>query len=404
MVNLPILCQADSVKIAFISRWLVEESRRFGNEGGPELQRIQAYEELGHEVVALSQATDVRGYFEERALGGIKVVVTHRWKRRKICWLADRILKWITPHRKLATDAYDLSLFLKKYGPFDCIEAQCEEPDGLVISVLSRFQKLSPWMVSVFSLRYLFIAGRPQFALLKIFQEVLNRADLVKVHSPLVMRTLRSEYAITNENIHIVPPNLAISFLKILKPIPVGADPNRILCAGALNEKKGVIDFIRAVKILHPQHPEWIFSIAGGATRRDGYEAELKKEAEGLPILWLGSLKPEAFQIEISRSCVVVIPSRFDEFNRAGVEVTLCGRPLVITQSCGVSDWVERLKAGVVVQEVNPQDLARGIEEAYAQKWNLEPAQLAFATEFNPKAVSALSIQRMEERISKKKQ
>ncbi len=390
------------MKIAFISRWLVEESRRFGNAGGPELQRIQAYEELGHEVIVLSQAVDVRGYFEERALGGIRVIVTPRWKRRATCWVADRVLKWFTPHRKLASDAYDLSLFLKKYGPFDCLEAQCEEPDGLVISVLSRFCKLPPWMVSVFSLRYDFIEGRPRFALLKVFQHVLNRADLVKVHSPLVMRTIRQEYGITNLKIQIVPPNLALSFLKILRPIPVGADPNRILCAGALNEKKGVIDFIRAVKILHPKHPEWIFSIAGGATSRDGYEAILKKEAEGLPILWLGSLKPEAFQIEITRSRLVVVPSRFDEFNRAGVEVTLCGRPLVITQSCGVSDWVERLHAGVVVKEVDPEDLARGIEEAYQKEWTLGAAQQSFALDFNPRAVSALSMELIKDFISVK--
>ncbi len=390
------------MKIAFISRWLVEESRRFGNEGGPELQRIQAYEELGHQVTVLSQAADVRGYFEERALGGIRVVVTPRWKRRKLCWIADRVLKWLTPHRKLASDTYDLAVFLKKYGPFDCIEAQCEEPDGLVVSVLSRFRKLPPWMVSVFSLRYAFIEGRPRFALLKVFQHVLNRADLVKVHSPLVMRTIREVYGITNPHVKIVPPNLAISFLRHLRPIPVGADPNRILCAGALNEKKGVLDFIRAVKILHPKYPDWIFSIAGGSTSRDGYEAILKKEGEGLPILWLGSLKPEAFQIEITRSKLVVIPSRFDEFNRAGVEVTLCGRPLVITESCGVSDWVERLEAGVIVKAVDPEDLARGIEEAYQKQWNLGTAQQAFASDFNPRAVSALSINEMQEHIQPK--
>ncbi|MES2307502.1 MAG: glycosyltransferase family 4 protein [Verrucomicrobiota bacterium] len=391
------------MKIAFVSRWLAEESRRFGSEGGPELQRIQAYEELGHEVIALSQASDVRGYFEERSLGGIRVILTHRWNRRGSCWIADRILKWFTPHRKLATDAYDLAFFLRHYGPFDVIEAQCEEPDGLVISFLSRFQKLPPWMVSVFSLRYHFEDGKPLFALKGVFQHVLNRADVVKVHSPLVQKTLGTEYGITNPNLWIVPPNLSLAFLKELRSIPVGADSNRILCAGALNEKKGVIDFVRAVRILHSKHPDWIFSIAGGSTSKDGYEATLKKEAEGLPIQWLGSLKPVDFQIEITRSCLVVVPSRFDEFNRAGVEVTLCGRPLVITETCGVADWVKRLNAGVVVKAVDPKDLARGIEEAHAKSWDLQQAQQSFALDFHPRAVSALSIQIMEDFIKTKK-
>jgi hypothetical protein len=402
MVGEDALCQFHRVKIAFISRWLVEESRRFGPEGGPELQRIQAYEELGHEVIALSQATDVRGYFEERSLGGVRVIVTPRWKRRGVCWLADRILKWVTPHRKLATDAYDLAYFLRQYGPFDTIEAQCEEPDGLVISFLSRFQKLPPWMVSVFSLRYQFENGRPLFALKAVFRHVLNRADLVKVHSPLVRETLKCEYGITNPNVQIVPPNLTLAFLKELRSRPIGADPNRILCAGALNEKKGVIDFVEAVRILHAKHPQWIFSIAGASTSRDGYDAFLKKKAEGLPIHWLGSLKPVDFQIEITRSRLVVVPSRFDEFNRAGVEVTLCGRPMVITETCGVADWVKRLEAGVVVKAVDPQDLARGIEEAYEKEWDLQQAQQSFALDFHPRAVSALSAQLVGELLKAK--
>lgn len=382
--------------MAFISRWLVEESRRFGADGGPELQRIQAYEELGHEVVAFSQATDLRENFEERRLGGVRVIVTHRWKRRLFCWLLDRIFKWLTPHRKLATDVYELSQFLKKYGPFDCIEAQCEEPDGLVIAVLSRFQKLPPWIATVFSLRYQFLDGAPVFAQKKVFQEVLERADLVKVHSSLVEKTLRKEYGIQNSRIKIIPPNLPLAFYRALKPIPVGADRNRILCAGALNEKKGVIDFIEAVRILHRKHPEWIFSVAGGATSRDGYEGILKKAAENLPVIWLGSLKPEAFHIEITRSQVVAIPSRFDEFNRAAVEVTLCGRPVVITETCGVADWIRRYEAGIVVPAVDPEGLARGIEEAHARDWNLQNAQEAFALDFQSKTICAQTISSLE--------
>lgn len=203
------------MKIAFISRWFVEESRRFGADGGPELQRVQAYEELGHEVIAFSQANDNRDYFEERRLGGIRVVVTPRWKRRWFCWILDRLLKWMTPHRKLATDVVDLSLFLRKYGPFDLIEAQCEEPDGLVVSVLSRFSKLPPWIVTVFSLRYCFVNGLPQFQHKTLFRHVLDRANYVKVHSPLVEKTLRKEYQVSQPNLQVIPANLPLSFLRL---------------------------------------------------------------------------------------------------------------------------------------------------------------------------------------------
>ena len=123
------------MKIAFISRWLFDEYRRYGGgEGGGELQRAIAYKQMGHEVIALSQSPDVAG-MQESELNGLRVILTPRWKRGTLLGIADKLAKPFTRHRKLFTDAWFLCKFLKEYGPFDLVEAQCEEPDGLVVAV-----------------------------------------------------------------------------------------------------------------------------------------------------------------------------------------------------------------------------------------------------------------------------
>ena len=148
------------MKIAFISRWFFEENARTQGRGGPEQQRVKAYQELGHEVIVLSQSEESR-HLEEISINGIRVVTTARWKRKPALAILDKLAKPFTKHRKVFSDARDLRLFLKRYGPFDVLEAQCEEPDGLVVAVASVFSKLPPWCVQLFALRYRFLIESP---------------------------------------------------------------------------------------------------------------------------------------------------------------------------------------------------------------------------------------------------
>lgn len=137
------------MKIAFISRWFADEHKRSEERGGSEQHRLQAYRELGHEVVVLSQLADSQE-LEVRNFNGIPVITSPRWKRLPAFWLLDKVAKLFTGHRKLFTDAWYLHQFLKIYGPFDVLEAQCEDPDGLAVAFFSLFQKLPPWCIQIF--------------------------------------------------------------------------------------------------------------------------------------------------------------------------------------------------------------------------------------------------------------
>ena len=100
------------MRIALHSRWLWEECRRSGPEGGTVLQLAQAVRDAGHEVVALSQSPEVRSGFAKTELGGIPTWLSPRDRRHPLAWLPDKIGKWITGHRKVLSDARVLQRFL----------------------------------------------------------------------------------------------------------------------------------------------------------------------------------------------------------------------------------------------------------------------------------------------------
>jgi glycosyltransferase involved in cell wall biosynthesis len=359
------------VKIAFISRWLMDEHQRSGGVGGGEEQRVQAYRDLGHEVMALSQADDAQG-MEMRQLNGIPVVVTPRWKRLPPLAPFDKLLKPLTRHRKAITDAWWLRRFLRQYGPFDLIEAQCEEPDGLVVAVLSCFQKLPPVAVQIFALRYHFEDHRPVFEQRRALGFVFRRAALVKANSELVARHLQDDYACPPEKIAVVPHNLARQSLDTPAAASIGqSEYPRIVCLGALNEKKGIHFFLEAAALLRPRLPRAKFISIGGSTTEDRYAGELRATAQRLQLdnhlTWLGELRGEKLRAEIAAAAVVVIPSLFDEWNRAAVEVVSLGRPVVVSDGCGAANWLDQWKAGMVVPAADAGALAGAIAQVLGE-------------------------------------
>lgn len=386
------------MKIALISRWLFDEFQRNGELGGGELHRISAYRELGHEVIALSQSPQVRG-MEEIKLNDVTVVLTPRWKRLPGLGILDKIAKPFTRHRKLFTDLWFLHQFLKRYGPFDVIEAQCEEPDGLVVALLSCFKKLPPWAVQIFALRYHFEKNKPVFEQQRVLGFVFRRSNLVKANSELVATHVHRNYHCPSDKICVVPHNLPRQFLEADRSSSLPPIPFRVVCLGALNEKKGIRFFVEAVGQLKQRFPEAQFVCVGGATAENQYTTELRDLAEVLGLedrlIWTGELRGDALKRALEEASVIVIPSLFDEWNRAAIEAIAKGRPVVITRTCGVSSWVEKWDCGVVVPPADGNALAAGIERVLTEiEFSIAARNHAetLLVEFSPKAIAQMSL------------
>jgi glycosyltransferase involved in cell wall biosynthesis len=291
-------------------------------------------------------------------IGQLKAYLTPRYKRPTTTYLQDHVAKLFFGHRKLVTDALDLQRFLKREGPFDLLWAQCEEPDSLVAAFAAKLGKIPPLFSQVYALRYQFNADNSvRFTRRRSLRFALHPAKAVIANSPMVARDLEHFYGINRNQIHVLPHNLTNAFLQRWAQRDLRhqqQEKKRVLFFGALNEKKGALCFLKAACRLAGQDPNIQFAVAGGFTEKNpaferAWNTHVAESGLGPRLELLGHLKMETVQKEILKANVVVLPSVYDEFSRAVVEVLALGRPVVTTQFVGAEYLVKKYRSGMIV-------------------------------------------------------
>jgi glycosyltransferase involved in cell wall biosynthesis len=395
------------LKIALLCRWFWEENRRTGTAGGGMARQLaEAVAALGHEVVVLSQSPDV-ARLEQTRIGQLEVWLTPRDKRRDfITGLRDKLAKQTYRHRKVFSDAYDLRDFLARRGPFDVLWAQSEEPDGLVAAIAAQRIPVPPILTQIHSLRYNFTGGVPVFTEQPALGLAFRHATRIIANSELVAASL-SHYAGSTAaaaslqaKVRVVHPNLQHEFLRAAVEPGPGPEPGRILFFGALNEKKGALVFLDALRRSRAAQTGATFVVVGGFTEKNPRFARRWEEGVAAAQSQLGPLRlectgkitsAEAIR-QIQRASLVVIPSLFDEFSRALVETLILGRPVITTRCVGTWPIIDTYKCGLVIDPNDPAALAAAIDEVarpdapYAQSAREVSPRLLH--EFSPEAIA----------------
>ena len=415
------------LRIALLSRWYREENRRAGITAGGTVQQLaEAVAALGNEVVVLSQSPEVTK-LEKSRIGTLETWLSPRDQRRG-GWttLRDRWEKRRYGHRKVVTDALALRDFLAARGPFDVLWAQCEEPDGLVAAYAEKLGVvLPPTLTQVYALRYGF-AKKPSTASSKLgisngrmimtgyeaLHLAFRQATRILANSELVAECLlayRDAEVSSAERLQaktrVVYHNLQTEFLNAASVPGHVAEPGRVLFLGALNEKKGALVFLEALR--QTENKDTLFVVAGGVTEKN--PDFMHKWEEGLAaarnesrkIELLGKVPAQEIITQIQRASVVVLPSLFDEFSRALVEALVLGRPVITTGTVGAAIFVLKSQAGLVVESDNSVALARAIDELlrpgepYAD--NARKLAPRLAHELSPHAIALQIAQHLSE-------
>ena len=127
----------------------------------------------------------------------------------------------------------------------------------------------------------------------------------------------------------------------------------RIVFAGKIAEKKGVMSLLRSLSLLEFEKEELKLYLAGST----GNEAEygiIRKLAEECPyhVEFLGRLS----QTELSKvynSCdIFVLPSFFEGIPLTVIEALACGNRVVMTDLPGISEWIEEVSPEADVRYV----------------------------------------------------
>ncbi|MCB6202827.1 glycosyltransferase family 4 protein [Extibacter muris] len=115
----------------------------------------------------------------------------------------------------------------------------------------------------------------------------------------------------------------------------------RLVYAGKIAEKKGVMSLIRCLSRLPYERESLVLRLAGGAGNEEEYR-EIQRLAEEAPyeVEFLGKLPQRELAKVYNESDIFVLPSFFDGLPLTVIEALACGDKVVVTDFPGIREWL----------------------------------------------------------------
>lgn len=127
-------------------------------------------------------------------------------------------------------------------------------------------------------------------------------------------------------------------------------DPPRILCVGRLAPQKGFDLAVGALPAILQRWPQARLTIAGDGPERSALAAQAVALGVDAAIDMLGWVVPDAVPELVSRSSLVLLPSRFEGLPSVALQAAAHGRPIVASHVGGVPEIVEHGTTGLLVE------------------------------------------------------
>lgn len=165
--------------------------------------------------------------------------------------------------------------------------------------------------------------------------------------------------------------------------------PARVLYAGRLEHRKGVLTLAEAVARCLTARVPARFTFAGrdttwrGQSVRDTMARRLSDVPDPAGYRFLPALRWPALRREIDRSDLVVVPSRYENFPYAALEALCRGRPVLATDGTGTAELMAGDESGWLVPPDDPEALSTALTACVTA-----PADLAAAGDRARRAVT----------------
>ena len=167
--------------------------------------------------------------------------------------------------------------------------------------------------------------------------------------------------------------------------------PLKMLFTSRMIEEKGVLDIIKAAKILQPNYQDKICFILCGLleTNPNAVSKEILDEAcDGKYIKYLGQ-RTDVIEL-LKEAAVVLLPSYYREgIPKSLIEATAIGRPIITTDWVGCKEVVVDTLNGFLIPIKSPKQLA----EKIALLADNEAMRIAMGKESRKIAVAKFSIE-----------
>ncbi len=142
----------------------------------------------------------------------------------------------------------------------------------------------------------------------------------------------------------------------------------RLIFAGKISEKKGVMSLIRSLSYIEEVDKKYVLALAGGAGNQEEF-AEIQRLAEECPceVQFLGRLSHQELAKEMNCSDIFVLPSFFEGLPLVIIEAMACGLRVVCTDLPGIQPWMNASLPEHAVHFVKPPEMRNADEPLEAE-------------------------------------
>lgn len=155
-----------------------------------------------------------------------------------------------------------------------------------------------------------------------------------------------------------------LAFVPLANGVPLAepASPptSEVLYLARLAPRKRPLFLVGAASELHEEFPHVRFRLVG-PDEGEGpavTEAIQAARAAGTDIEWTGGLAPEQTLTRMSSAAIYVLPSVDEPYPMSVLEAMSIGKPVVVTDTCGLASFITDHDAGLVVDSSLPSLVA----------------------------------------------
>ena len=244
--------------------------------------------------------------------------------------------------------------------PFDVVHAQYCYPTGLAALEVSR-QLDIPSVVSI-------QGGDGHWVGLcctthrDAMQAVLNHSTALVIGCRSFADEVVENHGIPLERLTIVPGATNVDQFKPAQPIGALREPVRLLYHGRVDQRKGVLDFVRSGRQLLDAGESVRLIISGIGPDADSARQLVSELAMGAQTDFLGAVSYDEAARVYARGDLFVSPTYAEGFSNTILEAMASGLPIVSTRTVGVVDCLEDGVNAALVEPGDVDALTRAIQ------------------------------------------
>jgi glycosyltransferase involved in cell wall biosynthesis len=339
---------------------------------------LRAQRAQGHEVGAISLRLGDAARMELRNVDQVSVVALEAPAPR-LATRATELAAW------LALGRAAIARYVERFGKPDLLHAHNLYPAGILAALVGRLERI-PVCVTEHSSRWaLGAVAAWQRALCR---RALAGCDALLTVSESLARDVRAVLGPLAERAVVVPNLLDDEFVRRPLAAPPPRRPFRLIAIGNLVPEKDHAALLRAFAA--SRDGDQTLTIVGNGPLAGELHALAGRLFPDGAVSFLPPTSRAGIADALAASHALVLPSLYETFGVVGIEALACGRPLVCTRSCGVSEQVGE-RDGIVVGALDEPALAAALREVRARYDRFDPAAIRNAAleRFSPSTVAA---------------